>query len=206
MDDEIDAYATISYLQLMQKHFVDFTSRNNLPNKSEKYKVVVLKVKAPAICLDSDPNMTVMVGRDTEIYGKEVANQIKCDGTEEYWIFDFSDEPDFYSDVISSMKINWAYSVGEESNLDAEFVLMGFQFYKTIEDAMSATGGEAATEKPTEAPTAAPETEAPTDAPATEAPTTQETEPAKGGCGSVIGFSAIAVLAAAAAAVALKKD
>jgi membrane protease subunit (stomatin/prohibitin family) len=62
------------------------------------------------------------------------------------------------------------------------------------------------TEEPTEAPTEAPETEAPTDAPATEAPTTQETEPAKGGCGSVIGFSAIAVLAAAAAAVALKKD
>ena len=41
-----------------------------------------------------------------------------------------------------------------------------------------------------------------TDAPATDAPT----EPAEGGCGSVIGFSAIAVLAAAAAAVALKKD
>ena len=60
----------------------------------------------------------------------------------------------------------------------------------------------------TEAPTAAPETEAPetdapaTDAPATEAPTTE----AEGGCGSVIGFSAIAILAAAAAAIALKKD
>ena len=52
----------------------------------------------------------------------------------------------------------------------------------------------------------APATEAPeapaTDAPATEAPTTE----AEGGCGSVIGFSVIAVLAAAAAAVALKKD
>ena len=60
----------------------------------------------------------------------------------------------------------------------------------------------------TEAPTAAPETNAPetdapaTDAPATEAPTTE----AEGGCGSVIGFSAIAILAAAAAAIALKKD
>jgi septal ring-binding cell division protein DamX len=62
-----------------------------------------------------------------------------------------------------------------------------------------------ATEAPeTEAPTAAPETEAPaTDAPATDAPAT---EPAEGGCGSVIGFSAIAILAAAAAAIALKKD
>lgn len=60
---------------------------------------------------------------------------------------------------------------------------------------------EEATEAPTDAETEAP-TEAPTDAPATDAPT----EPAEGGCGSVIGFSAIAVLAAAAAAVALKKD
>ena len=72
---------------------------------------------------------------------------------------------------------------------------------------------EAPTEPETDAPetdpeTAAPETKAPeteapaTDAPATEAPTTE----AEGGCGSVIGFSAIAILAAAAAAIALKKD
>jgi hypothetical protein len=206
IDGDIDAYATINYLQLMKKHYTGFTAQKDLPNKVHKYNVVAVKVKAPAVCLDSTPSMTVIVDRNTEIYGIDVANEIKCDGTEEYWIFDFSGEKDFTSDVINSMSINWAYSVGEESNLDAEFVLMGFQFYKTIEDAMSATGGEAATEKPTEAPTEAPETEAPTDAPATEAPTTQETEPAKGGCGSVIGFSAIAVLAAAAAAVALKKD
>ena len=63
---------------------------------------------------------------------------------------------------------------------------------------------EAPTEEPTDAPTEAP-TDAPTEAP-TEAPTAAPTEPAEGGCGSVIGFSAIAVLAAAAAAVALKKD
>ena len=45
--------------------------------------------------------------------------------------------------------------------------------------------------------------EAPTDAPATEAPA--ETEPAKKGCGSSIGFGVAAVLSAMAAAVALKK-
>ena len=39
---------------------------------------------------------------------------------------------------------------------------------------------------------------------ATQAPETEA--PAKEGCGSVIGFSAVAILAAAAAAVALKKD
>ncbi|MBP3666016.1 MAG: hypothetical protein J6K29_03080 [Clostridia bacterium] len=58
------------------------------------------------------------------------------------------------------------------------------------------------TEDETDASTDAPETNAATDAPATEAPTTES----EGGCGSVIGFGAIALLAAAAAAVALKKD
>jgi hypothetical protein len=206
IDGDIDAYAQINYLQLMKKYYEGYKSQSDLPNKNHQYKVIALKVKAPSVCLDSDPNMTVILGRDTEIYGKEVANQIKCDGTEEYWIFDFSDESDFGSEVINNMQLNWAYSVGEESNLNAEFVLMGFQFFDSMDDALAATGGEKATEAPTEEPTEAPETEAPTDAPATEAPTTQETEPAKGGCGSVIGFSAVAILAAAAAAVALKKD
>ncbi|MBQ7911175.1 MAG: PT domain-containing protein, partial [Clostridia bacterium] len=64
---------------------------------------------------------------------------------------------------------------------------------------------EAPTEEPTEEPTEAP-TDAATDAPATDAPATEQETEAEGGCGSVIGFSAIAVLAAAAAAVALKKD
>lgn len=62
------------------------------------------------------------------------------------------------------------------------------------------------TDAPTEAPTDAP-TEAPTDAP-TEAPTAAPTDDAGAtdeGCASVIGFGAVAVLAAAAAVVALKK-
>jgi hypothetical protein len=206
VDGDIEAYAQINYLQLMKKYYEGYKSQSDLPNKSHQYKVIAVKVKAPAVCLDSDPEMTVVLGRDTEIYGKDVANQIKCDGTEEYWIFDFSDESDFNSEVINNMQINWAYSMGEESNLNAEFVLLGFQFFDSMDDALAATGGEKATEKPTEEKTEAPETEAPTDAPATEAPTTPETEPAKGGCGSVIGFSAVAILAAAAAAVALKKD
>ncbi len=200
----IDAYATINYLQLMKKYYEGYKNQSDLPNKNHKYQVVALKVKAPAISLDSNPNMTVTVGRDIDIYGKNVSNQIKCDGTEEYWLFDFSDEPDFSSDVINKIELNWAYGDGNESNLNAEFVLLGFQFFDTMEDALAATGGEVATEEPTEEPTDAPETEVPTETP-TEAPTTPETEPA-GGCGSVIGFSVAAILAAAAAAVALKKD
>ena len=62
------------------------------------------------------------------------------------------------------------------------------------------------TEAPTAAPeTQAPETEAPTAAPETQAPAGSDTEPTKSGCGSAIGFSAVAVLAAAAADVALAK-
>ena len=205
VDGDVDAYANIQYLNLMKKYYTGFDGNKTLPNKSHKYKVVAVKVKAPAVALDSTPNMTVIIGRNTEIYGIEVANAIKCDGTEEYWIFDFSGEKDFTSDVINSMSINWAYSVGEEANLGAEFTILGFQFFDTLDAAMQATGGE---EAPTEAPTE-PKTEAPTEAPtepATDAATEAPTEAPKGGCGSVIGFGAAAVLMAAAAAVALKKD
>ena len=61
---------------------------------------------------------------------------------------------------------------------------------------------EIVTEAPTETVTEAP-TEAPTDAPATEAPTSDTADAM--GCGSAIGWSVTALLAAAFAAVALKK-
>ena len=159
------------------------------------------------MALDSTPNLTVIVGRNTEIYGVEVVNNIVCDGNEEYWIFDFSGEPDFTTEVINTMSLNWAYSTGDETNIGAEFKILGFEFFNTVEDALAATGGEAATEPPTE-----PKTEAPTDEP-TEAPTADagnnsgngDSTTTDGGCASVIGMSAVAVLAAAAAFVALKK-
>ncbi len=210
IDGDVDAYATINYLQLMKTHYEGYTAQKDLPNKSHKYNVVALKVKAPAVSLDDTPNMTVIIGRNTEIYAVDVANQIKCDGNEEYWIFDFTDEPDFTTDVINSMEINWAYSIGEEANLNSQFTILGFQFFDTMEDALNATGGEEATEAPTDAPTEAPETDPETtpgedatagdNGDATEAPSDE-----KKGCGAVVGFGAVAVLSAAAAAVALKK-
>ena len=205
IDDDIDASITINYLMMMKEKYVNWNGNSSVPNKSAKYNVVVLKVKAPAVCLDYTPAMNVTVGRNTEIYGMEVANAIKCDGTEEYWIFDFTDSKDFKSDAINTITLNWAFSVGDETNVGAEFVLMGFELFESMDAALAATGSEKATEPPeTEAPeTEAPETEAPTEAPATKAPETEA--PAKGGCGGVMGMGAAAVLAAAAAAVALKK-
>ena len=81
-------------------------------------------------------------------------------------------------------------------------VANGLDDYFEWLDSQQERESQPVTEAPTEVPTEAP-TETPTEAP-TEAPT--ETEAPAGGCKSVIGFSAIAVLAAAAAAVALKKD
>ena len=111
-------------------------------------------------------------------------------------------------------QVSWtAYDNGINLELDwsedLEFTCEGIVVLPLTETTPEET--EAPTEPETEAPETEPETEAPTeaptedptDAPATEAPTAAPTED---GCGSVIGFGAIAILAAAAAAVALKKD
>ena len=252
LDADIDAYATINYLQLMKKYYTGYDGQKTLPNKSHKYNVVAIKVVAPPVALESTPNMTVIVGRNTEIYGVEVANEIRCDNTEEYWIFDFSGEPDFTSDAVNSMKINWAYAYGEEDNLGAEFKILGFQFFDNMEEALAVTSQDPDTQpdenvtedvngdentpadtdaaddetKAENADTAAgdetkaenadtnpanDETKAEGTTPdgetqAAEGTTAEgETEAAKSGCGAVVGFGAVAVLAAAAAAVALKK-
>ena len=67
---------------------------------------------------------------------------------------------------------------------------------------------EVTTEAPTEAPTETPTeevTEAPSETP-TEAPTQAPTEPVESGCGSALGFGVVALLIAAAAFLATKKD
>ncbi|MBQ4112394.1 MAG: hypothetical protein IJD38_06335 [Clostridia bacterium] len=112
--------------------------------------------------------------------------------------------------------VSWTcYDNGIQAKLEYEegitFNCEGIVVLPVTETTPEETTAEETTAEETEAPTtAAPETEAPTD-PATEAPTTADTtaeatEGGKDGCGSVIGFGVIAVLAAAAAAVALKKD
>ena len=117
------------------------------------------------------------------------------------------------------------FSVTDTTDLEmCQWDLCYMGYFRSIEEAQAYTAARldmtAATEPPTEEKTEAP-TDAETEAPETNAPETnapeggdatqapdgeQTTAPAKEGCGSVIGFSAIAILAAAAATVALKKD
>ena len=113
------------------------------------------------------------------------------------------------------------FAVTDTTDLEAcqwDINFMGY--FRSVAEAQAYTSARLSMEPETEAPTEE-KTEAPTDevteAPETNAPEQggdatqapdgeQTTAPAKEGCGSVIGFSAIAILAAAAAAVALKKD
>ncbi len=103
------------------------------------------------------------------------------------------------------------FSVTDATDLDlAEWDMCFMGYFRSIEEAQNYTSAmlnmEATTEEPTEKPTEAPETDAP-DGDATQAPDGDQTDaPDEGGCGAVVGFGAVAILAAAAAAVALKKD
>jgi hypothetical protein len=124
-----------------------------------------------------------------------------CNGESEYMLFNMED---MWTGLINQ----FAFEI-VNPNPDAVVYIEEIALFADQASAYAYAGMEAETEAPTEAPTDAPETEAPTAAPETNAPETEapatETE-AEGGCGSVIGFSAVALLAAAAAAVVLKKD
>ena len=123
-----------------------------------------------------------------------------CNGESEYMLFDMEEQ---WTGLINQ----FAFEIVNPAP-DAVVYIEEIALFPDQASAYAYAGAEieteAPTEEPTEAPTDAPATEAPTDAPATEAP---ETDPEdKGGCGSVIGFGAVALLAAGAAFVALKKD
>ena len=113
------------------------------------------------------------------------------------------------------LTVNLSETEGDEFTLYLAVAAAGnaekLLHYLTVEKVTRYT--EETTEAPTEAPTEPETTEAPTEAPTeepteapTETPTEVPTEAPKGGCGSVVGFSAAAILCAVAAAMAMKKD
>jgi hypothetical protein len=140
-------------------------------------------------------------------------------GEDEEYIFVPVDLTDMWEGRFNSIRLD--FNMADESTREFELCFAGM--FRSVDEAYTyanewlagntevetkdPNATEPETEPETEAPTEA-ETEAPTAAPeagdTTAAP--QETEAPKEGCGSVIGFGAVAILAAAAAAVALKKD
>ena len=140
-------------------------------------------------------------------------------GEDEEYIFVPVDLTDMWEGRFNSIRLD--FNMADESTREFELCFAGM--FRSVDEAYTyanewlagntevetkdPNATEPETEPETEAPTEA-ETEAPTAAPeagdTTAAP--EETEAPKEGCGSVIGFGAVAILAAAAAAVALKKD
>ena len=141
-------------------------------------------------------------------------------GEDEEYIFVPVDLTDLWEGRFNSIRLDMAMASEDVREFDLCFAGM----FRSEEEAyayaanwltsrdISSDTQEETTEAPTEAPTVGDETTAAdeettvADGETTAAPDNQETEAPKSGCGSVIGFSAVAILAAAAAAVALKKD
>ncbi len=123
-------------------------------------------------------------------------------GETEYLIYDLTGKWDG--------QINMFKFVINDMDPDATVYVDEIALFADEEAALAYAEEEIETESETtdapaiEAPTNAPATEVPTDAPATDSLTETDT-PAQSGCGSVIGFGALAVMIAAAAFVALKK-
>ena len=147
-------------------------------------------------------------------------------GEDEEYVFVPVDLTDLWEGRINGIRLDMA--MNDDSVREFELCFAGMfrsedEAYEYAKNWLAKGGvdtGVAEEEDPTEAPTEAPDqggdaTEAPdqggdaTQAPdnaTTDAATDAATEAPAGGCGSFIGFGAVAILAAAAAAVALKKD
>ena len=141
-------------------------------------------------------------------------------GEDEEYIFVPVDLTDLWEGRFNSVRLDFAMASEDVREFDLCFAGM----FRSVEEAYNYANNwlsantevetkdpnateEETTEAPTEAATTAPAEEATTAAPDADVTTdATETEAPKSGCGSVIGFSAVAILAAAAAVVALKKD
>ncbi len=213
----IDAYVepkvTIDYYRLMQNFngTGEKFNKKNLANGDGDGNVIVFKVKGcPVMAEDESVQLTVTagLGGSKQDYYVYPINSIKGDGSEEYIYFDLTNEDGYANLFINQMVFNWAYTIGDDENRGSEFTLISIDMYASMDDALGATGETMPeTEAPTEKPTKAEETTAePEDSSAAESEAKTEAPAKEGGCGSVVATGAVvAVLAAAAAAVALKK-
>ncbi len=191
----IDPYITINLKKYTSAVGAD-------PLSCADYGYVVFKVKAEGTTGDCELFYT-----KAPTGGLSETNYLDPDGTWQYVFFDLS----FYEDWANegtpfSVRLDWA--TGYEGNAaDAYMVIGEIGFFKTEEEAYVYMGETVPdeTEPETEAPTD-PVTEAPTQqAPATEQTTDNETDAPEEGCGSMVSLSAIALLAAVACGIALKK-
>ncbi len=201
-----------------------------MPNKyttDGAYTVMVLKIKRSEAAQMQDPYMYFQVGDSTQLsFGAETmiwstpVKAIDADDGYEYLLFNAADYPEFSEDYINTLRFTWVNDMVYEDTVAGDYTMdiYAFNMYKSLDEAMTDLGLELANgnpqSKPTETESNSETDEEPSDTETGDdesATTPTETTPvteteASGGCGSVVGLSAAAVvLSAMAAAVALKK-
>jgi hypothetical protein len=207
----INPSVSLAYCNLMSKFYVNYDSEygsmTKLPNVKGEYGVVVLKVKASAALADADVALTYIMGktRDSGVVYSE--KSLVANGSEEYVLFDLTDESLFTSEFINTLKITWM-SDGEATaeNVGAEFTLYDVYLFADKAAAEAALGIEwpAAETKPTTTSADPVTTTAPDETAAETA--TETAAAASSGCQSVAVSGSIAlVMVAGAAFVATRK-
>lgn len=204
--------------------FFQFSAKRSWSYKAEDFPVFGIMVK----------NLWIDSGTLWYAAGDIMAPQNDCTypfsiydgefyGEDEEYVFIPVDLSDMWEGRINCIRLD--FSMADETTREFDICFAGM--FRSEEEAYAyanswlATNTEVetkdpnATEEPTE-PVTEPVTQAPDQGDATQAPETNapegdtaqatETEATEEGCGSIIGFGAVAILAAAAAAVALKKD
>lgn len=196
---------TITGNPLLYVNYAKFVRRAGLENLSaENIKYIAVKLKISGTI--EDMNIWGLAGDHNSIHdtGALMAdNWPQCNGESEYMLFNMEEQ---WTGLINQ----FAFQIVNPA-ADAVIYIEEIALFTNGDDAYAYAGMDKETEAPeTEASdTEAPETNAPaagTEAPETEAPAAETDAPAKDGCGSVIGFSAAAILMAAAAAFIFKKD
>ena len=169
------------------------------PLTGEEAAYVVAKVKVES----GNPGIPTLWGIagefgswwETGVVTAAPENEMTANGEVGYLIYDLEFS---WSGSINLLRLSF-----EGMEADAVVYVEELQIFTNKQDAYAYAGEEI--------PTRAPETEKPTDtedkteAPTTEAPTTDAPEQKEGGCKSVVAASVVAIVAAAAAFVALKK-
>ncbi len=201
--DPLDPFVNFNYANLMRK-YVD-KKLENVPNKNGEYGVLVLKVKMDQ-SVAGNFMLYYAMGRGGSIDGSLTARpdyDAEGTGDYEYIIFDLSYDA-FVDDVIGTLRFDWVDGpAGSAENVGASMTLYEINLYKDMDEALIACGMEVPTDPPQDTDD---ETDPPA-APVETDPVTDPVDPPKEkGCKSVIASASLmTVVAAACAAVALKK-
>ena len=194
---------TITGNPTLYVNYSKYVRRVGLENlNADDIKYVAVKIKIVGEV--EDMNIWGLAGENhsTQDASSLVAdNWPECTGESEYMLFDMEE---MWTGLIDKFAFEFV-----KPTADTVIYIEEIALFTDKEGAYAYAGTEAPTEAPTE------EAEEPTEEATTEAPVAEDTtaaveettvEDTESGCGSVVGFSAAAVLVAAAAFVACKKD